>query len=161
MIRRPPRSTPCQTLCPYTTLFRSPFQTHKKPRPDCLKSGLGFGFFTQIENAQRIGPAVTADGAACDGVKDFVKMHTRIDGLPHRVQNRRRRPLCIGDKQTAWIDGLRIAQPVLDILHHALFKRTAVFLSHAHRAVAYLDTRLEMQQIGAKGGQRRTTATLV
>src|SRR3546814_2409070 len=31
MIRRPPRSTRTDTLFPYTTLFRSEIQTHKRP----------------------------------------------------------------------------------------------------------------------------------
>src|SRR3546814_15405117 len=32
MIRRPPRSTRTDTLCPYTTLFRSAGQRHPSPR---------------------------------------------------------------------------------------------------------------------------------
>src|SRR6187200_3546532 len=36
MIRRPPRSTLCQTLFPYTTLFRSPrWRARRSPRRAC------------------------------------------------------------------------------------------------------------------------------
>src|SRR3546814_16809459 len=33
MTRRPPRSTRTDTLCPYTTLFRSPTPSRASPRP--------------------------------------------------------------------------------------------------------------------------------
>src|SRR3546814_5623171 len=36
MIRRPPRSTRTNTLCPYTTLFRSAAKLNSYPRPPCL-----------------------------------------------------------------------------------------------------------------------------
>src|SRR6187200_3777828 len=39
MIRRPPRSTLCQTLFPYTTLFRSPRPPHRPPRPRSPRPG--------------------------------------------------------------------------------------------------------------------------
>src|SRR3546814_11670108 len=39
MIRRPPRSTRTDTLCPYTTLFRS--ETGDRPDPQPIEAGRG------------------------------------------------------------------------------------------------------------------------
>src|SRR3546814_10245891 len=38
MIRRPPRSTRTDTLCPYTTLFRSPVASAGDPSDSCVTS---------------------------------------------------------------------------------------------------------------------------
>src|SRR3546814_15634890 len=39
MIRRPPRATRTDTLCPYTTLFRSPALSDPAPHPASLGPG--------------------------------------------------------------------------------------------------------------------------
>src|SRR5213082_735823 len=56
MIRRPPRSTLCQTLFPYTTLFRSP--TFGTPEPALV-------LYVMAALARRLGVPFRSGGALC------------------------------------------------------------------------------------------------
>src|SRR3546814_3739561 len=73
MIRRPPRSTRTDTLFPYTTLFRSRHQLHRRPRRFAVMTSkprrIGAGGHSPVE---RGGPAVQR-------VKDLVvKTHSGV-----------------------------------------------------------------------------------
>src|SRR5213082_2988058 len=57
MIRRPPRSTLCQTLFPYTTLFRSRRITYFPDRPDVMAV-----YTTRIEAEKSEAPVLLANG---------------------------------------------------------------------------------------------------
>src|SRR3546814_7024728 len=63
MIRRPPRSTRTDTLCPYTTLFRSSSDV-----PRFTISGVGYGLPTgsppAFQPSKRVGPSASAQQIA-------------------------------------------------------------------------------------------------
>src|SRR5213082_4323309 len=62
MIRRPPRSTLCQTLFPYTTLFRSDAACYVVP----LR--VGGGTRLKILDAWAMGKAVVSTSVGCEGL---------------------------------------------------------------------------------------------
>ena len=56
------------------------------------------------------------------------------------------------------IDVVAALEPLLDVLHVALFELAAVLVTDAHLAVLDLDARLEVQEVGAHGHERRAAA---
>src|SRR3546814_5080255 len=67
MIRRPPRSTRTDTLCPYTTLFRSPFLEEQRRRykgttPFVVRPGSTAEVATAVQLCRAAGVAIVPQG---------------------------------------------------------------------------------------------------
>src|SRR3546814_2788634 len=99
MIRRPPTSTRTDTLCPYTTLFRSPMPANTEIHPtlDCdviMKGGISSGIVypravrseehtSELQSLMRISYAVfclkkkTKNRLATLGLHDNTTKHTK------------------------------------------------------------------------------------
>src|SRR3546814_1725331 len=79
MIRRPPRSTRTDTLCPYTTLFRSP------PRADGHHGGKGRGG----DEAHRADPRGRRRGVPAHGLLPVRRVERAV---LHRARRRHAQP---------------------------------------------------------------------
>src|SRR5213082_4111776 len=64
MIRRPPRSTLCQTLFPYTTLFRSP-EPYTMSNSACLKGGATLFFRSEEHTSELQSPDTISYAVFC------------------------------------------------------------------------------------------------
>src|SRR3546814_2061275 len=124
MIRRPPRSTRTDTLFPYTTLFRSPFQTIE--RKDV---GLTLSVTPQISEGDTVKLKLNLEiSGIASGTAGSSNLLTNKRTLSNVVSIENGQILVIGGLIDDQIQTQRTAIPLLgDIpLLGALFRRTSV-----------------------------------
>ena len=102
-----------------------------------------------VQNAHAAGAAVVRHRAAGPRVVHFLKRlaraHDALELLPGGLVD-----AGIRDEDAVAVDIVAALEPVLNILHIALFELAAVLAADAHFPVLDLDARLEMQKIGAQ-----------
>ena len=91
-----------------------------------------------------------------DLLERLVRAHNALELPPRGLVTAR-----VRDEDAVAIDVVAALEPLLDVLHVALFELAAVLVADAHLAVLDLDARLELQKVRAHGDERRTAPALL
>ena len=110
-----------------------------------------------VQNAHAAGSAVVRHRAAGPRVDDLLerlaRAHDTLELPPRGLVT-----AGVRDEDAMAVDVVAALEPLLDVLHVALFELAAVLVADAHLAVLDLDARLEVQEVGAHGHERRAAA---